>query len=153
MDVHSPKTILEIGRNRGHSFGLFGFLVPDAHIVSVDPKRFPEADQVAAKLCGDKDKYEFVDGTINSVDLEKHEDGFDFVLIDGDHRYRGVKHDWDMVSKHFTKSTGTTVVFDNLFIPAVRRVFDAIGDTYTKVRPCDVPGMNDKGTFGVVYVV
>lgn len=145
----TPATILEIGRSKGHSFGLFRYLAPDAYVVSVDPVRHPEADRIAAHF-NHNDKFEFIDGTINDVDKEKWAGKFDFVLIDGNHHFRGVKHDWDMVSRFFI-SKSSVVVFDNLAIKAVAKVFNGIGEEYVKERPCDVPGFIGTGTFGVVH--
>jgi len=152
MDMHPPANILEIGRNRGHSLGLFRFLAPDANIVSVDPKRYPAAVQMADYFSRySSSTCDLIDGTIDDVDKEQWKGKFDFVLIDGNHHYKAVKNDWDIVSRHLVHKD-TCVVFDNLHIPAINRVFTDIRRGHKKVRPCLVPGMDSKGTFGVVYV-
>jgi len=100
------KNILEIGRFKGHSLGLFRFICPDAKVVSIDTVNHKEATAIAEHFGG----CELVNGT--SDKLKKRTDKFDFILIDGDHSYKWAKRDWDNVQN--VLGSPCIVVFDDL---------------------------------------
>jgi len=142
------ESILEIGRSRGHSFGLMRFLLPDAFIVSVDPKPHPVAYRVA--LLDAFDDHFLLFNSLGWADLLDHEPKFDFVLVDGDHSYAGVKRDWDTIQPYLQDRA--VILFDNVNIKGVARLFGEI-DGHEKFLPCDYPQFVECGysaPFGVV---
>ena len=103
---HNPKNILEIGRFKGHTLGLFRFICPDSIVTSVDIVTYKESVTISDHF----DNCKLIKGTSNEV--VKLDTKFDFVLIDGDHSYKGAKNDWLNIQKNL--SPNAVVVFDDL---------------------------------------
>jgi hypothetical protein len=142
-DTLECKNILEIGRSKGWSFGLFKSLWPEAFVMSIDIKHHPECDLLGKYF----DNFEFV--TSNSSHLKAVDTVFDLVLIDGDHSYRGCLKDWDNIQKNI--DDGTLVLFDNLnHSGKCGKVFYDIRDKYdTSVLKFPETEPNPKGKFGM----
>lgn len=123
--------ILEIGRSKGHSFGLFRFFSPNSHVVSIDIVDHPEAFEVANLF---DSNYLFINGTSSKArDLGYC---FDMIFIDGDHTYDGCLFDWEVALE--VSSNNCLVVFDDLDHPSgCGRVFDDIQVFDKKVFYCD----------------
>ncbi len=110
-----PKAVLEIGTERGGSFFAFSRMAADdAVLVSIDldnrrawKHEFIESlalgSQSAFALGCDSHSAEtvkLVENALHGKGLEK----FDFIFLDGDHTYKGVKKDFHMYSKMLNKN-------------------------------------------------
>lgn len=120
-----PKTILEIGTARGGTLFLFSRVVPkDAFIVSLD---LPGGNfgggypwwkiPLYKSFAKDKQKINLVrEDSHNEKTLEKTKEilgdrKLDFLFIDGDHTYNGVKKDFELYSP-LVKSGGIIAFHD-----------------------------------------
>jgi len=99
-----PRTVLEIGTEHGWSFFLFSRVAaPDALLVSVDLAK--EDLKPWRTLCADLrtkgQKVSVIDGdshaasTVERVNRVLGDRKVDFLFIDGDHSYEGVKQDFE----------------------------------------------------------
>jgi len=122
----APKRILEIGTCKGGSLYMWTRLAsPDATIVSVDLpggkygggysrlrtpiyRRFARAQQRLHLLRADS----HASGTFSEVKRLFGSEPVDFLFIDGDHTYEGVKQDWEMYSPLVRK--GGLIVFHDV---------------------------------------
>ncbi len=114
LDVRklNPKTVLEIGTFRGGTLYLWTRLAqPDATIVSVDLPGgkfgggYPRVrTPLYRQFAGERQKLHLLRANSHdTASLEKVEALFghssvDFLFLDGDHTYEGVKRDWEMYS-------------------------------------------------------
>lgn len=104
-----PKAMLEIGTARGGSLLAFTRLcAPDAHIVSIDLPRgpfgggYPSWKLPLYKAFAKRgQRLDLVRGDSHSATTFEHVQGLlggrklDFLFIDGDHRYEGVRSDFE----------------------------------------------------------
>lgn len=105
------KSILEIGRDKGHSLGLFKHLWPESKIISIDIVEHKEVFGIL-DLFKAHDSVKLINGGISNLRTEKI---FDLVLIDGDHSYSGAKKDWEGIQQNIKE--GSIVIFDDLDHP------------------------------------
>ena len=103
---YNPKMILEIGRDKGNSMGMFRYFLPESYVVSIDIVRCGEAVFVSEMFGSCK----LIDGC--SDILKDMDEKFDLILIDGDHTYEGCKKDWINIQN--SMSDDCVVLFDNL---------------------------------------
>jgi predicted O-methyltransferase YrrM len=114
-----PLNVMEIGTRKGGTFFLLSRVCDEnAKIISLDYK-YPslEIKKALKYFAKKKQKIIVIEGDshneatllkIKSVLCEKY---FDFLFIDGDHAYDGVKKDYEMYSK-FVKVGGTIAFHD-----------------------------------------
>tara|TARA_A100001011_G_C14274225_1_gene828390 strand:- start:746 stop:1465 length:720 start_codon:yes stop_codon:yes gene_type:complete len=106
---HRIESVLEIGFGRGYSafcmakamcdFGI------DGKITTVDPNfnkdLLNQLTNIFPKVWFEK--IEFVSGTSDQFFNTRNADKYDFIYIDGDHRYEYVKNDWENCKDKFNK--------------------------------------------------
>ena len=134
-----PKSLLEIGTASGGTlFLLTRVAAPDAKLVSVDLpdgpggggyplwkiplfQEFPLPDQRLELIRNDSHD----PAVLARVAEHVGEDRLDFLLIDGDHSYEGVKSDFEMYGP-LVKSPGMIAFHDIDYVPDVRRLWDEV---------------------------
>ncbi len=126
--VHSvhPRTVLEIGTARGGTLYLFSSVArPDATITTVDLPRgrfgggYPTW-KIPIYMSFARDQQRIVPIRADSHEessLEKVKEaldgrGLDFLFIDGDHSYEGVKRDYEMYSQMTRR--GSLIAFHDI---------------------------------------
>jgi len=141
------NNILEIGRSKGHSYGLFKFLAPHSCVVSIDPIYHKEVDKVV-ELFKDKN-YMFITGT--SYEVARLRFKFDLVLIDGDHSYEWCLKDWNNIQNHLAENA--IVLFDDLDHPkGCGKVFYEIKNHKKEAFMIKDQGSDNVSEgFGIVY--
>jgi hypothetical protein len=104
------KSALEIGFGRGYSTLCMAKAMCDHNIdgsiVTVDPN-FNEEFLKQLRQIFPKEwfaKIEFVKLTSDEYFKKNKEKDFEFIYIDGDHRYESVKNDWENSKNSFTKA-------------------------------------------------
>lgn len=114
----SPLQLVEIGTAEGGSLYIFSrYLESCQRIISIDlPKRDSLMKEKFFGLFGDNNKY-FLYGDshsekiVNSLSRILKSDKIDFLFIDGDHSYEGVKRDFS-VYKKFVSNGGIIALHD-----------------------------------------
>ncbi len=106
-----PKIILEIGVHQGYSIEAWRCLFPDADVIGIE--LHPEGIMIPKN-----DPKVYVWGGDSHDQLTSHEvrnllngDFVDFLFIDGDHTYQGVKKDFEMYAP-LVKSGGIIAFHD-----------------------------------------
>lgn len=147
LNEKKPKKILEIGRDRGFSFGFLKFCSPDSYVVSVDPYPKKQALEVAKRF---DDNYKFIDDASPHALLDV-EDIFDFVIIDGDHRYESCLADWKGIQKNISK--GSIVLFDDLDANP-KQEENICGKVFFDLKGVDKKAYEVHGSpaFGIVFI-
>lgn len=113
------NSVLEIGFGRGYSTFCMAKAMCDhgidGKITTVDPNFNQEFLQNLTKLFPREwfDKIEFVNATSDDYFKSNKEKRYDFVYIDGDHRYESVKRDWENSKSIFNK----LLLFDDYHMP------------------------------------
>ncbi|MEZ4854642.1 class I SAM-dependent methyltransferase [Flavobacterium sp.] len=116
----NPDTVVEIGTKKGGSFFIWARYLKPKHLISIDlpggihgggfnPKKIPflkyllsdKKDSKVTILLGDSHKKE----TLERLEKALNGSKIDFLFIDGDHTYEGVKSDFEMY-KSFVKKGG-----------------------------------------------
>lgn len=167
-----PQIIVEIGTARGGTFYSFCRVAsPTATLISIDlpdgefgggytEKEMKRISKYALK----KQKTHFIrkDSHKSSTkdELKKILNGqlVDFLMIDGDHTYEGVKQDFDLYSD-IVKEGGVIAFHDILFHPKVPdcqvdKFWNEIKDEYNSVefiQRGDDRGWGEWGGIGIIY--
>lgn len=99
----SPKTVLEIGTAEGGTLYIWSRTLKSCKtLISIDlPRRIPNKKKEFYRQFNNKINYEFIEGDSHSIkainklsNILKHKK-IDFIFIDGDHSYEGVKKDYE----------------------------------------------------------
>jgi len=120
----SPSTVLEIGTSNGGTLYVWSrYLESCQGIISIDlPEAYPYAKMKFFELFDTNKKFCFL--RLNSHNKETRtrlsrllkNDKIDFLFIDGDHSYNGVKQDFEMY-KQFVASGGIIGFHDIVYHP------------------------------------
>ncbi len=166
------RVIVEIGTAKGGTFYAWCRVAqPDATLISIDLPGGPFGGGYSIKemikfrkygkryqklhfLRKDSQKKETRDQVLRLLKGRK----IDFLFIDGDHRYSGVKRDWELYSP-FVKNSGLIVFHDILFHPKFRACkVDRLWNEIKKKRKYmelldkgDDRGWGQWGGIGIIY--
>ena len=114
------KSILEIGFGRGYATFCMAKAMCDhgidGKITTVDPNFNEEFLNNLTKFFPKEwfEKIQFIQSTAEQFYSESKDRSFDFIYIDGDHRYEAVKKDWEYAKEHFN----SFVLFDDYHLPS-----------------------------------
>jgi len=166
------RTVVEIGTQKGGTLYAWCTIAePDALIFSIDLPGGPFGGGYSLKDLKTFRTYKRKDQRLYFFRKDSHKKGtkeelvrklkgrkIDFLFIDGDHRYRGVKKDWTLYAP-LVKRNGLIVFHDILFHPKipqcqVDRLWNEIKTQYghreiTDKR--DDRGWGQWGGIGVIY--
>jgi cephalosporin hydroxylase len=139
LDKVKPKVILEIGTAEGGTLFLFSNIAhEEAILISVDLYQTIEKRILFRYIKKEKQKIFLIQGDSHSIETLRKIEGIlkgrkvDFLFIDGDHSYEGVKKDFEMYSPLVRK--GGIIAFH-----------DIIPDYYTRY------GIKTSSSAGEVY--
>jgi len=130
------KKGLEIGRSFGYSAVAFTTFYPDATLDSIDIIERPE-NKMLFDYMKVSDRINILVG--NSELIPKNEI-YDYILIDGDHSYKGAKLDWDRIQSHV--KSGTIVIIDDIHhvwgpkVKSVAHLWKEIENTHNARKIC-----------------
>ncbi len=166
------KNVVEIGTAKGGTFYAWCKLAqPDAQLISIDlPLGGPgtkdkPSDIERFKSHGrGKQKLHFLrensqlNATREKLDKILNGKKIDFLFIDGDHSFRGVKKDWELYSS-LVKRNGIIAFHDIVIHPhapacRVYKLWDALKLKYKSVEildPLDTTAWKQWGGIGVIY--
>jgi predicted O-methyltransferase YrrM len=162
-----PRTVVEIGTATGGTLFLWCALArPDATIVSIDLpggihgggypywktivyKRFASANQKVRLLRGDSHSAAMLDGLKASLAGQP----VDFLFIDGDHTYAGVKQDFEMYSPLVRQ--GGVIAFHDVCLhpPELDCHVDEFWNELKKTRPAQEFIENPQQGWGGIGVI
>ena len=101
LNILKPSTILEVGVEHGGTLNLWAeFTTDDALCIGIDEK--PESKDI--KLANKEQKFEIVCGNSNVLETKDQvlkilgDRKLDFLFIDADHSYEGIKSDFELYS-------------------------------------------------------
>ena len=152
LQQNPPKTILEIGTARGGTlFMLTRVATEDATIVSLDLPQGPFGggyDEFKIPLYSSfarpKQKLHLLradshtDASLQAVTERFGGRTIDFLFIDGDHTYEGVRHDFEMYSPLVTNG-GYVAFHDTVYAEGVKKFWTEVKPRYVAeewVDPC-----------------
>ena len=174
LKTRKLKTVVEIGTAQGGTFYTWcKIATSDAFIISIDLpggpfgggytlkdvkkfKKYRKQKQKVYFLRKDSHRQDTKDRLVKILDGRK----IDFLFIDGDHRYRGVKKDFQLYSP-LVKQNGLVVFHDILHHPKVpackvEKFWNEIKSKYKYIELTDKTsdcGWWQWGGIGVIYYV
>jgi predicted O-methyltransferase YrrM len=153
-----PKFVLEVGTHRGGTLFLFARVSsPDAMVVSVDLpgvydwriplyKSFATQNQRVNVVRGDSHDF----STPKMVEQVLAGRKLDFLFVDGDHSYKGVKADFEMYAPLVKK--GGIVAFHDIVKPDNGCQADKFWNEIKKVYSCVQVVRDTWAGIGIVYL-
>lgn len=153
VDPIKPKVILEIGVHQGYSLLTWQEAFSPQRMIGIDHEPNDIVEQMI-KSKELKSNYIIADShdpwTLEAVKIYLDDQPVDFLFIDGDHMYDGVKADLEMYGSLVRK--GGIIAFDDMCLldnPGVEvyRYWDEINDNYKTDYLHD-----DSNGIGVIYV-
>jgi predicted O-methyltransferase YrrM len=167
-----PRFVCEIGVYRGGTFYLWcQAAAPDAVLLGLDlPSEYNGTGFYPARIAffqhfprAHRQRLHFIGGdsqlrsTVNRVESVLRENRLDFLFIDGDHSYNGVRQDWELYGP-LVRSGGMVAFHDilpRLDAPAagVHRLWDEIkrGYRHREIIASDGPDAHRMG-IGVLWI-
>lgn len=128
----APKFVLELGVHRGYSLEVWQKAWPLAAVLGVDIDVSPLEDQTESCLEGDS--HDWVTKATVQYWLSDSDQGLDFLFIDGDHTFEGVKQDYEMYSP-LVRSGGVVAFHDACYTGheavQVERFVQTLSDLHT----------------------
>lgn len=112
LSCQVPTRILEIGVHRGGMIKTLHSVFPHAIIIGIDQDFSQLEFRDFIQVKGDSHNPEILDKAMDNLGRRK----LDFLFIDGDHHYEGVKADYEMYSRYVRK--GGIIAFHDIMRPA-----------------------------------
>jgi predicted O-methyltransferase YrrM len=112
------KSFLEIGFGRGYSTLCAAMAMCDnggGSVTTIDPN-FDQLHIDRLKQTFPKEWFDmitFISGYSQNY-LFENDDDFDFIYVDGDHKYDAIKRDWNLCEKRYNK----IILFDDYYMPS-----------------------------------
>ncbi len=165
------STVVEIGTEKGGTFYIWCRIAqPDAVIVSIDLpgglfgggytlrdvkkfRRYKKKKQKLHFIRKDSHRQDSKKELMKKLNSRK----IDFLMIDGDHRYAGVRRDWRMYSP-LVKQNGLIAFHDILFHSKIReckvdRLWNEIKDDYRHMKFTDKKDDRGWGQWGGIGII
>jgi len=124
----NPKSYLEIGASNGNSLWVLAHALEKGsrvEFIDLGEKHTVEClMQCADKLMAEYDIRAYLGRSEEWAERikENNPDGYDVILIDGDHTFEGVKRDWE----NYKDLANKLIVFHDINLPGVREFFDSL---------------------------
>lgn len=114
---HDIKSFLEIGFGRGYGTLCAAMAMQEnggGTITTIDPN-FDTNHIERLKQAFPKDWFDMIKfvNDFSQNHLQDNIEKFDFIYVDGDHRYEAVKRDWELCEKRYNK----ILLFDDYILP------------------------------------
>jgi len=159
VQKNSPKTVLEIGTAEGGTLYIWSRTLKSCKtLISMDlPRRIPNKKKEFYRQFNNKINYEFIEGDSHSIktvnklsNILKHKK-IDFIFIDGDHSYEGVKKDYENYKSFL--SVGGIIAFHDIKSRDfnVRKFWNEIKNEY-HFKEIISPKEDDSPGIGILYL-
>ena len=159
LDKVKPKLILEIGTLRGGTLFLFSNIAhEEATLISVDLQQYPLQSRLIRSIFKKKQKIFLIQGDSHGIETLKKikailkDNKVDFLFIDADHSYEGVKKDFEMYSPLVRK--GGIIAFHDIVpsgYPAIHKFWNEIKEKYEHLEIVKDRNQNCYG-IGIIFI-
>jgi predicted O-methyltransferase YrrM len=150
---------LEIGTLRGGTLFLFSNIAhEEATLISVDLQQYPLQSRLIRSIFKKKQKIFLIQGDSHDIETLKKikailkDNKVDFLFIDGDHSYEGVKKDFEMYSPLVRK--GGIIAFHDIVpsgYPGVYKFWNKIKEKYEHLEIVKERNQNCYG-IGIIFI-
>jgi predicted O-methyltransferase YrrM len=159
LDKVKPKLILEIGTMRGGTLFLFSNIAhEEATLISVDLQQYPLQSRLIRSIFKKKQKIYLIQGDSHNIETLKKikailkDNKVDFLFIDGDHSYEGVKKDFEMYSPLVRKDG--IIAFHDIVpsgYPTVYKFWNQVKEKYEYLEIVKDRNQNCYG-IGIIFI-